>query len=144
MYSLIIDFGIKKYELSLTIDIGLLHLYHLSVLPQKQHKIPLIVSRQISIANVSPNLTDAHVCMYVWCICIYVYVGVYVCIMYVCRYDVHMYTCIDDSTCTYVCACLWARECVRACVRTWLRTCMCVLSIRDNMLHVKHARDNNT
>ena len=60
MYSLIIHFGIKKYELSLTVDIGLLHMYHLSVLPPKQHKIPLIVSRQISIANVSPNLTDAH------------------------------------------------------------------------------------
>ena len=51
----------KKYELRLTIDIGLLHMYHLSVLPSKQHKIPLIVSRQISIANVSPNLTDAHI-----------------------------------------------------------------------------------
>ena len=49
-----------KYELSLTIDIGLLHMYHSSVLPSKQHKIPLIVSRQISIPNVSPNLTDAH------------------------------------------------------------------------------------
>ena len=60
MYSLIIHFGIKKYELSLTIDIGLLHMYHLSVLPPK-HKIPLIVSIQISIANVSPNLTDAHI-----------------------------------------------------------------------------------
>ena len=45
----------KKYELSLTIDIGLLHMYHLSVLPPKQHTIPLIVSRQISIPNVSPN-----------------------------------------------------------------------------------------
>ena len=31
----------KKYELSLTIDIGLLHMYHLSVLPPKQHEIPL-------------------------------------------------------------------------------------------------------
>ena len=51
----------NKYELSLTIDIGLLHLYHLSVLPPKQHTIPLIVSRQISIANVSPNLTDDHI-----------------------------------------------------------------------------------
>ena len=50
----------KQYELRLTIDIGLLHMYHLSVLPPKQHKIPLIVSRQISIPNVSPNLTDAH------------------------------------------------------------------------------------
>ena len=60
MYSLIIHFGIKKYEISLTIDIGLLHMYHLSVLPPKQLKIPLIVSRQISIPNVSPNLTDAH------------------------------------------------------------------------------------
>ena len=51
-----------KYELSLTIDIDLLHvyMYHLSVLPPKQHNISLIVSRQISIANVSPNLTDAH------------------------------------------------------------------------------------
>ena len=28
---------------------------------QKQHKIPLIVSSQISIPNVSPNLTDAHI-----------------------------------------------------------------------------------
>ena len=46
----------NKYELSLTIDIGLL-----SVLPPKQHNISLIVSRQISIPNVSPNLTDAHV-----------------------------------------------------------------------------------
>ena len=45
----------NKYELSLTIDIGLLHMYHLSVLPPKQHNIPLIVSRQISIPNVSPN-----------------------------------------------------------------------------------------
>ena len=34
-------------------------MYNLSVLPPKQH--PVIVSRQISIANVSPNLTDAHV-----------------------------------------------------------------------------------
>ena len=50
----------KKNELSLTIDIGLLHMYHLSVLTPKQHNIPLIISRQISIANVSPNLTDAH------------------------------------------------------------------------------------
>ncbi len=50
----------KKYELSLTIDIGLLHVYHLSVLPPKQHKFPLIVSRQISIANVSPNLTNIN------------------------------------------------------------------------------------
>ena len=49
-----------KYELSLTIDIGLLHMYHLSVLPPKQHKIQLILSRQISIPNVSPILTDAH------------------------------------------------------------------------------------
>ena len=39
----------------------LLHMYHLSVLPPKQHKIPLIVSRQIRIANVSPNLTDAYI-----------------------------------------------------------------------------------
>ena len=61
MYSLIIHFGIKKYELSLTIDIGLLHMYHVSVLTPKQHEIPLIVSRQISIPNVSPNLTDAHI-----------------------------------------------------------------------------------
>ena len=29
----------KKYELSLTSDIGLLHMYHLSVLPPKQHEI---------------------------------------------------------------------------------------------------------
>ena len=50
----------NKYELSLTSDIGLLHMYHLSVLPSKQHEIPLIVSRQISIPNVSPNLTDAQ------------------------------------------------------------------------------------
>ena len=60
MYSLIIHFGINKYELSLTIYIGLLHMYHLSLLPPKQHKIPLIVSNQIRIPNVSPNLTDAH------------------------------------------------------------------------------------
>ena len=63
MYSQIIHFGITKYELCLTIDIGLLDMYHLSVLPPKQHKIPLIVSRQISIANVSTNLTDAHICV---------------------------------------------------------------------------------
>ena len=37
-------------------------MYHLSVLPPKQNKIPLIVSRQISIPNVSPNLTDAQIC----------------------------------------------------------------------------------
>ena len=61
MYSLIIHSGIKKDELSLTIDTGLLHTYHLSVLPPNQHKMLLIVSRQISIANVSPNLTDALV-----------------------------------------------------------------------------------
>ena len=36
-------------------------MYHLSVLPPKQHKIPLIISRQISIPNVSINLTDAHI-----------------------------------------------------------------------------------
>ena len=59
-YSLIIHFDIKKYELSLTIDISLLHMYHLSVLPPKQHTIPLTISRQISNANVSPNLTDAQ------------------------------------------------------------------------------------
>ena len=35
-------------------------MYHLSVLPPKKHKNPLIVSCQISIANVSPKLTDAH------------------------------------------------------------------------------------
>ena len=40
---------------------GLLHMYHLSVLPPKQHTIPLSVSRQIRIAYVSPNLTDAHI-----------------------------------------------------------------------------------
>ena len=51
----------KQYELSLAIDIGLLHMYNLSVTPPKQHKIPLVVSRQISIANVSPNFTDAHI-----------------------------------------------------------------------------------
>ena len=34
-------------------------MYHLSVLPAKQHKIQLIVSSQICIPNVSPNLTDA-------------------------------------------------------------------------------------
>ena len=50
----------NKYELSLTIDIVLLHMYHLSVLPPKQHNIPILVSRQISIANVSPKLTDAQ------------------------------------------------------------------------------------
>ena len=49
----------NKNELSLTIDIGLLHMYHLSVLPTKQQKIPLISPRQISIANVSPNVADA-------------------------------------------------------------------------------------
>ena len=48
-----------KYELSLTIYIGLLHMYHLSVLQPTQHNIPLISPRQISIANVSPNLIDA-------------------------------------------------------------------------------------
>ena len=58
MYSLIIHFGIQKCELSLTIEIGLLHMYHLSVLLTKRHKIPLIVSSQIR--NVSLNLTDAH------------------------------------------------------------------------------------
>ena len=36
-------------------------MYHLSILPPKQHKIPLIISSQISIPNVSPNLTDAHI-----------------------------------------------------------------------------------
>ena len=36
-------------------------MYHLSVLPPKQHTIPLIVSRQIRIANVSPKLNDAHI-----------------------------------------------------------------------------------
>ena len=61
MYLLIIHFGIIEYELSLTIDLDVLPMYHTSVLPSKQHKIPLIVSRQISIANVSPNLTDAHI-----------------------------------------------------------------------------------
>ena len=61
MYSLIIHFGITKYELSLTIYIGLLHMYHFSVLPPKQQQIPLIVSSQISIPNVSPNLTDAYI-----------------------------------------------------------------------------------
>ena len=35
-------------------------MYHLSVKPPKQHQIPLIVSSQIGIPNVSPNLTDAH------------------------------------------------------------------------------------
>ena len=55
------SFWHTKYELSMPIDIGLLHMYHLSALPPKQHTIPLIVSRQISIANVSPNLTDAIV-----------------------------------------------------------------------------------
>ncbi len=35
-------------------------MYHLSVLLPKQYKIPLIVSRQIRIAKVSPNLTDAR------------------------------------------------------------------------------------
>ena len=51
----------KKSEFSLTIDICLLHMYHLSVLPPKQQKLPLIVPRQICIANVSPNLTVAHI-----------------------------------------------------------------------------------
>ena len=45
----------------MTIDIDLLHMYDLSVLPPKQHNIPLIVSCQINTANVSPNLTDAHI-----------------------------------------------------------------------------------
>ena len=54
----------NKYELSLTIDIGLLHVYNVSILPPKQYKIPLIVSRQIIIANVSPYLTDAHIHSY--------------------------------------------------------------------------------
>ena len=54
------SFWHTKYELSLTSDIGLLHMYHLSVFPPKQHAIPLIVSRQISIPNVTPNLTDVH------------------------------------------------------------------------------------
>ena len=36
-------------------------MYHLSVLPPKQHKIPLIVSSQISIPNASPNLTDTQI-----------------------------------------------------------------------------------
>ena len=54
----------KKHELSLTNDIGLLHMYHVSVLPQKQHNIPLIVSRQISNPNVSPDLTDAHISLH--------------------------------------------------------------------------------
>ena len=51
----------KKYELSLTIDIGLLQNIYVSYIciPPKQLKIPSIVSRQISIPNVSPNLTDA-------------------------------------------------------------------------------------
>ena len=35
-------------------------MYHLSILPPKQYTIPLIVSRQISIANMSPNFTDAR------------------------------------------------------------------------------------
>ena len=43
---------------------GLLHTYHLSVLPLKQHKIPLICSCQIRMANVSRNLTDAHIKLY--------------------------------------------------------------------------------
>ncbi len=60
MYSLIIHFGIQKYELSLTIDIRMLHMYHLPVLPPKRPKIPLIVSRKILVANVSPNLAIAH------------------------------------------------------------------------------------
>ena len=48
-------------EINLYIYIGLLHMYNLSVLPPKQHTIPLIASSQISIPNVSPNLTDAHI-----------------------------------------------------------------------------------
>ena len=61
VYSLIIHFGITKCEVSLTVDMDLLpvYMYQLSALPPKQHTIPLIVSRQIRIANVSPNLTDA-------------------------------------------------------------------------------------
>ena len=50
----------KKYELSLTIDMRLLH--HLSALPPKQHKSPLIFFPQNVHANVSPNLTDDHKC----------------------------------------------------------------------------------
>ena len=49
MYSLIIHVGIQKYELSLIVYMGVLHMYHISVLPPKQHNIPLIVSRQIRI-----------------------------------------------------------------------------------------------
>ena len=48
MYSLIIHFGITKYELSLPIYIGLLHMYHLSVLLPKQHKLPLIATSNIA------------------------------------------------------------------------------------------------
>ena len=33
----------KKYELSLNIGIGLLHMYHLSVLPPKQHNNIIII-----------------------------------------------------------------------------------------------------
>ena len=60
----------KQYELSLTIDIGLLHMYNVSVLPPKQHTIPLNVSRQISIGNVSPTLTDAHMLSHGAILCI--------------------------------------------------------------------------
>ena len=35
-------------------------MYHLSALPPKRYTIPLIVSRQIRLAKVSPNLTDAR------------------------------------------------------------------------------------
>ena len=48
MYSLIIHFGITKYELSLTILYSLLHMYHLSVLLPKQHKLPLIATSNIA------------------------------------------------------------------------------------------------
>ena len=55
MYSLIIHFGITNtnwYRFATYVSF-------ISI-TVKQHKIPLIVSRQISIANVSPNLTDAR------------------------------------------------------------------------------------
>ena len=48
IYSLIIHLGIKKYELSLTISIGLLHMYQLSVLLPKPHKLSLIATSNIA------------------------------------------------------------------------------------------------
>ena len=57
MYSLIVHFGITKIRIKLD------HLYTFGTFVpfiSKQHTIPSIGSRQISIPNVSPNLADAH------------------------------------------------------------------------------------